>query len=308
MALIDVEIVDANDNRCPTALNAIHFNLTGAAEWRGGIAQGSATPVPANTAANNNHGLATTPPTPLLHEDNYILSKILPVEAGINRIILRSTPTAGTITLTATTDGLKPATLKLASRPQPVTAGLSIEMPSAGLTSYLKRGPTPSTPSFYITRTALTIASATAGSNSTTAAASYDDNETTGWSSDGELVNAWIEYTLSTPDTINELELKLNGFRQHRYPLRITVDGVTAWEGLTPTTLGYCTLPLKPTKGKHLRIILTDAPKDEGQSTGTQEITGKTEVSGVAPVTKNKPTLNIIEAEIYKTAPQPNTP
>jgi hypothetical protein len=301
MALVDVEVVDANGNRCPTALNAIRFNLNGAAEWRGGIAQGTGTPVPANTAANDNHGLAATPPTPLLHEDNYILSKVLRVEGGINRVILRSTPTAGAITLTAAADGLKPATLKLTSRQQPVIAGLSTEMPSAGLTSYLKRGPTPSTPSFHITRTALTIASATAGSNESSTTASYDDNETTGWSSDGDLQNAWIEYTLATPDTINELELKLNGFRQHKYPLRVTIDGVTVWEGLTPTTLGYCTLPLKPTKGQHLRITLTGAPQDEGQATGTQEITGKVEVSGIAPVSKNKPILNIIEAEIYKT-------
>jgi beta-galactosidase len=299
MALIDVEVVDANGNRCPTALNAIQFNLTGAAEWRGGIAQGSAIPVAANIAANdaNSH---TANPTPLLHEDNYILSKLLPVEGGINRIILRSTPTAGAITLTATANGLKPATLKLTSRLQPVTAGLSTEMPATGLTSYLKRGPTPTTPSFQITRTALIIASATAGSNESGTAASYDDNETTGWSSDGELPNAWIEYTLATPDTINELELKLNGFRQHRFPLRITVDGATVWEGLTPTTLGYCTLPLKPTKGQRLRITLTAPPQDEAQLPGTQEITGKVEVSGIAPVSKNKPILNIIETEIYK--------
>ncbi len=301
MALVDVEVVDANGNRCPTALDKINFNLTGTAEWRGGIAQGSATPVPANIAASDANSHAANP-TPLLHEDNYILSKLLPVEDGINRIILRSTPSAGTITLTATAEGLKPATLKLASRTVPVIAGLSTEMPSAGLTSYLKRGPTPSTPSFKITRTALTIASATAGSNSTTTSASYDDNETTGWSSDGELQNAWIEYTLASPDTIDELELKLNGFRQHRYALRITVDGATVWEGLTPTTLGYCTLPLKPTKGQHLRITLTDAPQDEGLAAGSKEITGKVEVSGIAPVTKNKPTLNIIETEIYKTA------
>ena len=40
MALIDVEVVDAQGNRCPTALNPIQFEVTGPAEWRGGIAQG----------------------------------------------------------------------------------------------------------------------------------------------------------------------------------------------------------------------------------------------------------------------------
>ena len=303
MALIDVEVVDANGNRCPTALNPITFKLAGAAEWRGGIAQGSASPAPPNTAPNDNHGLAATPPTPLLHQDNYILSKILPVEGGINRVILRSTPTAGTITLNASAPGLKPATITLASHPQPVAAGLSTIMPDAGLTSYLKRGPTPSAPSFHATRIALSISSATAGSNSAATASSYDDDETTGWASDGNLQNAWIEYTLATPQTISELELKLNGFRNHRYPLRITVDGVIVWEGLTPTSLGYCTLPLQPVRGQRLRITLTAPPQDGSLFAGGAEITGKVEQSGIAPVAKSKPILNIIEAEIYSTAP-----
>ncbi len=40
LALVDVEVVDAAGNRCPTALNLIDFSLAGPAEWRGGIAQG----------------------------------------------------------------------------------------------------------------------------------------------------------------------------------------------------------------------------------------------------------------------------
>ena len=74
LALVDVEVVDANGNRCPTALNLIKFDLQGPAEWRGGIAVGP---------------------------DNYILSKELPVECGINRVILRSQPQAGKIVLNA---------------------------------------------------------------------------------------------------------------------------------------------------------------------------------------------------------------
>ncbi len=61
LALVEVEVVDAAGNRCPTALNMIHFDLSGPAEWRGGIAQGPG---------------------------NYILSKDLPVECGVNRILM----------------------------------------------------------------------------------------------------------------------------------------------------------------------------------------------------------------------------
>src|SRR5205807_934154 len=42
LALVDVEVVDAAGNRCPTALNLISFSISGPAEWRGGIARGPA--------------------------------------------------------------------------------------------------------------------------------------------------------------------------------------------------------------------------------------------------------------------------
>ena len=59
-------------------MNLIKFDLQGPAEWRGGIAVGA---------------------------DNFILSKELPVECGINRVILRSQPHAGKIVLNAVSDG-----------------------------------------------------------------------------------------------------------------------------------------------------------------------------------------------------------
>jgi hypothetical protein len=92
VALIDVEVVDKNGNRCPTALNTINFTLTGEAEWRGGIAQGP---------------------------DNYILSKTLPVEGGINRVIIRSTTHPGTIRLAASSEGLRAASLAIDSESRP---------------------------------------------------------------------------------------------------------------------------------------------------------------------------------------------
>ena len=42
---------------------------------------------------------------------------------------IRSTLTPGTITVTATRDGLKPATVTLKSAPVEITAGLSKELP-----------------------------------------------------------------------------------------------------------------------------------------------------------------------------------
>ncbi|PYS56438.1 MAG: beta-galactosidase, partial [Acidobacteria bacterium] len=172
LALVDVEVVDAGGNRCPTALNLIDFSISGPAEWRGGIAQGP---------------------------DNYILAKSLPVECGINRVLLRSTPDSGLIRLKAEADGLKPAAVEIASRAVKSVDGLSLEMPDAGLLTNLTRGPTPAAVPLLSSRTPVRIFSASAGANVATAALSFDDNEATSWSNDGQLGSAWIIYELDRP-------------------------------------------------------------------------------------------------------------
>jgi hypothetical protein len=298
MALVDVEVVDRAGNRCPTALNRVHFSLSGAAEWRGGIAQGSVTPVPVNTVAVENKGMSPTPPTLFLHEDNYILSKTLPVEGGLNRVILRSLPTAGKITLHAEADGLRPAQIELASTAVAVQDGLSTAIPAAVLPSNLKRGPTPAGPSFHQSRFPIAVASVTAGSNTAGAKLSRDDDDSTSWISDGSMENAWIEFVFAKPETPGQIDLKLADFRILRYPLRITLDGVTAWEGTTPTNFGYCTLPLKAATGTHLRITLTGVPM--------REIDRIRELTAAAPpraFLTVKPVLAVSEAEIYKALP-----
>ncbi len=295
MALVDVEVVDAQGNRCPTALNPVRFTLSGAAEWRGGIAQGSSTPVPVNTAPNDNKGLSTTPPTPLLHEDNYILAKTLPVEGGVNRAILRSMPSAGKITLHADADGLKPAEIQLVSLPVAVHDGLSTDMPAARLPSNLKRGPTPPGPSFHQTRIPIAIASISAGSNADKAGLSQDDDDSTAWASEGPIENAWIEFVFAKPETPVEMDLKLADFRVLRYPLRITLDGITVWEGQTPINFGYFTAKLKPLSGSHLRIALTGSPVRENDR--IKELNPSAPSSRSLPAVKN--VLTISEVEIY---------
>jgi beta-galactosidase len=49
----------------------------------------------------------------------------LDTECGINRVAIRSTLTAGTITLTATRDGLEPATIQVESKPVKIKDGLA---------------------------------------------------------------------------------------------------------------------------------------------------------------------------------------
>ncbi|MFD2162158.1 glycoside hydrolase family 2 protein [Paradesertivirga mongoliensis] len=274
VVLAQIEVVDAQGNRCPTALNMIDFKLEGPAEWRGGIAQGP---------------------------DNYILSKSLPVEGGVNRVLIRSTTKPGQIVLSATSEGLKSATAAFKSSPVKVAGGLSLNMPDAGLSPSLKRGPTPAGPSFGPSRKALKIISATAGANSQRAAESFDDNELTDWVNDGRVENAWIKYTLAEDAVVNELALKLNNFRSRSYPIRILVDGKEVFNGLTPMSLGYCTIPVSPMKGKTVTVQLSGTGINESSSGYGVEVSGKRLDDGVARDDRGtRGTLSIIEAEVYQ--------
>ncbi len=272
LVLLQVEVVDAAGNRCPIALNMINFSITGPATWRGGIAQGP---------------------------DNYILAKSLPVEGGVNRVLIRSTTTAGKINVTATADGLKSSSIALETLPVQVKNGLSAQFPADGLKSNLKKGATPMGSSYQITRKAVKIVSATAGANSDKAKLSYDDNELSDWVNDGTLNTGWIKYELEKESTITQVELKLNGFRTKIYPLRILVDGKEVFNGNSKNSLGYFTAICTPTKGKTVTIQLMGSGKENNANIGV-EVNGKKLDDGVERAeTKLKGGLSIIEAEIY---------
>lgn len=273
LALIEVEVVDAKGNRCPTALNMVSYKLTGPAAWRGGMAMGPG---------------------------NYVLEKTFPVEGGVNRFLIRSLTTAGTITVTATADGLKPATISLITKTFAASNGLALQLPAAGLPNILKRGPTPLTPSYNITRTPVAAIKAAAGANADSAFASYDDNELSEWVNDGRLNTAWVEYELEREATIHEITIKLNNFRSRMYPLLITLDGKELFNGFTKTSLGYYTIPCTPQTGKKLRIQLAAASQTQQTNTGV-EVNGKKLDDGVARNDANaKGTLSIIEVEFYE--------
>ncbi|KAH8584966.1 beta-galactosidase [Bisporella sp. PMI_857] len=230
VAIIDVEVIDSKGQRCPTALNTINFTLTGAAEWRGGIAQGP---------------------------DNYILSKELPVENGINRVILRSTRTSGKVHLLATSYALNSAEISIFTLHFNASDGLSIQFPSAGLSSDLSRGPTPEGDGLIMKRRSLRIQSVKSGSNSSIANLSFDDNETTQWTSSGDTSTSWITYIVQKPSLINQVVMKLSGFRTKQYSLKIIIDDKIAWEGKTPTSLGYVTLSFDEIVGQSVTIAST---------------------------------------------------
>lgn len=273
MALVQVEVVDADGQRCPIALNMINFKLDGPAEWRGGIAQGP---------------------------DNYILAKSLPVENGINRVLIRSSTTPGDIKISASSEGLKSAELKFTSKPVKVVDGLSLDYPDAGLSSRLDRGPTPKEPSYSVSRVTLPIVEVKAGANEDKAKMSYDNNELSTWTNDGQLSTAWITYTLAKSEKVSEVVLKLNGFRSKTYPLKIFVDNKLVFNGPSEKTLGYFTAVCKPTVGKTVKIMLAGETQKDGKEL-MKEMGGKTLDDGLEQVnTSAKGQLGIIEVEIYR--------
>ncbi len=101
--LIDVEAVDAKGERCPTFQQRVDFETKGAGIWRGGYNSG---------------------------KTNSINNPFLDLECGINRVAVRSTRTAGKITVKATCPGLKSATLSVKSTPFAVQDGLAAELPA----------------------------------------------------------------------------------------------------------------------------------------------------------------------------------
>jgi beta-galactosidase len=272
LALLEVEAVDASGNRCPVAMNMVHFALNGPAEWRGGIAQGPG---------------------------NYILSKDLPLECGVNRVLVRSAINAGTITVTAMADGLKPATVSIQTKLFTALNGLTTYLVSDGLPCNLQKGPTPLTPSYTVTRKAVRIVSATAGAHADSAFASYDDNELSDWVNNGKLATAWIEYELEKETTVTEVNLKLNNFRSRSYPLLITLDGKELFNDTTQKSLGYFNAVCKPQTGKKLKIqLLHPSALTENNAT---EVNGKKLDDGVIRNDADaKGTLSIIEVEIYE--------
>jgi beta-galactosidase len=103
VALVDIEVVDEKGERCPTFQQRVDFDFDGPGVWRGGYNSG---------------------------KTNSINNRYLDVECGINRVAIRSTRTAGTMTLTARSGNLKPASLTLTSQTVPIQNGFIREHPA----------------------------------------------------------------------------------------------------------------------------------------------------------------------------------
>jgi len=92
VVLIEVEALDANGERCPFFQYRVDFEISGPGVW------------PGNTRLN--------------------------LESGMARVAIRSTRSAGTITIKAKTEGLKPASLAIPSKAFAAPNGIGASLPA----------------------------------------------------------------------------------------------------------------------------------------------------------------------------------
>jgi hypothetical protein len=274
MVLLQVEVTDKDGRRCPLANDLIHFEVEGPAEWRGGIAQG---------------------------KDNYILSKELPVECGVNRALIRSLTTSGKVRVTAKAEGLQSAEVTLNTLPFETKNGLSSYIPAEELEGWLTRGETPMTPSYVDSKVDVEIVSVKAGANQDKAANSFDDNELSEWTNDGRVSTGWITYRLARRAVVDEVCMKLTGWRMRSYPIEIYAGDELIWSGDTPKSLGYVHLDVKPVQTDEITILLKGAAKEADAFGQIVEVAapaaGELDLYKAKDGEKTKHELRIVEIE-----------
>ena len=299
MVLFQVEVVDKEGRRCPLDDRLIHFELSGEATWIGGIATRNNQALQ-RPDENRPEGLLDAAATKNI-SDNYVGSMNFPVECGVNRVLVRTTTNAGEIRLLARAEGLPKAELKVKSSKSKVHSNL----PHLTLKGRLGRGETPSTPSYAETARGVKIVSAKAGYDSEHAMRSYDDNELSEWKNDGRLSTAWITYKFEKKTVVNDICLKLTGWRLRSYPLEIYAGRTLIWSGETERSLGYIHLtPTQHVKTNEITIRLKGTGKDEDAFGGVTElaepVAGELDLFKVPNGGETNSELRIVEIELLE--------
>jgi len=301
MVLFEVEVLDKQGRRCPLDDRMIHFSMWGDGKWIGGLATRNNQEMQ-RPDENRPEGLLDAAATKNV-SDNYVGAYSLPVECGVNRVLVRTTTDAGNIHLSAYAEGVRPAYLTVKTNAIEAKEGISEYLPQMTLKPRLDRGETPATPSYQDTATGIRIVSAKAGYDNEHASNSFDDNELSEWKNDGRLSTAWITYQLERKALVSDICLKLTGWRLRSYPLEIYAGKKLIWSGETERSLGYIHLkPMKPVKTKEITIRLKGAGKDQDAFGGIVEVAqpaaGELDLFKAKNGGDTKNELRIVEVEI----------
>lgn len=259
--LAEIEAVDAQGRRHPLAHDVLKFNVAGEGTYIGGV----------SGLVSEEERIANANATPegvegIISEgghsknNNAVGSHELTLEAGVIRVFVRSTTKAGAITLTATPQGdskLQAASLQTVSVECPVKNGFYVSSASKGegrslspieadrsrtLPSFLSNGETSTKPSYTQKYVTIPVASIDAPVGQDSVMVMCDDDETTMWSSDGRLQNAWLKVNLERTAELSQVVFRLADFRNTSYPIEILAGDKIVWSGYTEKSLGhvYC--------------------------------------------------------------------
>ena len=299
MALVQVEVVDRQGRRCPLDNRLIHFELWGEGKWIGGIAARNNKELQRQDD-NRPAGLLDAAATKNI-SDNYVGSYDIPVECGVNRVLVRSTVNPGTINISAYAKGIKPAYVTMNSEKKMVES----ELPQLTLKGRLERGETPATPSYTEKAKGVNIVSVKAGYDTEHASCSFDDNELSEWKNDGHLSTAWITYRLEKKTVVDDICMKLTGWRLRSYPLEVYAGKTLIWSGETERSLGYIHLkPVKQVKANEITIRLKGAGKDKDAFGGIVEVAqpaaGELDLFKAKNGSETKDEFRIVEVEFLE--------
>jgi hypothetical protein len=271
MALVEVEVQDKAGRRCPLDDRKVSFALWGEGQWIGGMNE----------------------------------SMVQPVECGVNRVLVRSTTNAGEIHFSACAEGLKPAYITVESEKRKEEGEYSAADKSLSTFHFplsSTKGETPLTPSYTEKAREIPIISVKAGYDAEHASLSFDDNELSEWKNDGRLSTAWITYRLAKKTDINDICLKLTGWRLRSYPLEVYAGKKLIWSGETERSLGYVHLkPTQKVKTDEVTIRLKGAGKDKDAFGGVVELAepaaGELDLFKAKNGSDTKSELRIVEVE-----------
>ena len=123
----------------------------------------------------------------------------------------------------------------------------------------------------------------------------------TEWQSDGTATHSWITYRFARAERVNEVVLKLSGWRSKCYPLAVYAGKRKVWEGVTPASLGYVHLSIaKPVKTKELTLRMVGPVVDSSAFGQVTELAGGAANAMDRLKSDNARTdLRIVEAEFH---------
>jgi hypothetical protein len=167
------------------------------------------------------------------------------------------------------------------------------------------RDETPLSTSYVEQTRGIEILSATAGYDSEHASRSFDDNELSEWKNDGRLSTAWITYKLARETVVDDICLKLTGWRMRSYPLEIYAGDELIWSGDTERSLGYVHLtPDKRVMTDEITIRLKGAGKEEDAFSDIVEVAepaaGELDLFKAKNGSETKNELRIVEIEFLE--------